>query len=181
MAEEKEKTTPAQNQEQAEKPAEENEEAFQETETTVSAPAGMGFLNFLTPEGLMMMSLAGMLDMAGFLFTLLDLAFGVGEIPSLVSDGLGLLLVGSWLMFRSGASVSLPSAQEISGKRKGAVQQVGKKLSGQARSVGRKSFSRLMGAFVTEVIPLLGALPFWTILVYSELKNTPSYAQTSSA
>ena len=100
--------------------------------------------NFLTPEGIIMMSLAVLIDFAG----LVILFFGLDD--GGIIDIIGLFFIGGWMLFRSGTvSVTKKSKKIIS------------------RFLKRLGFS-----FFVELIPYLGNIaPSWILAVYFELKN----------
>jgi len=117
----------------------------------------------LSPEGIIMLPFAILLDIAGVIFTILDIAYGIGEIPSWISDGIGIIFFGLWILIRHQTMASQKElAKEVAERRraiKGAVKatrRMGKGLRFAISTIG-------------EILPLVGTLPFWTWLVWSEL------------
>ena len=163
--------------EQVETQSAESEEASEETTETSGeeeiSVVGGGLLNLLTPEGIIMMSIALALDGTGMVLVI----FALDDF--FITDIIGIVIIGGWLFFRSGATLSMP--ERVQEKTKGvtstaaktadtgkAVQKVGgEAASGKVARSSRWLKPLLCGA--GELIPYLGALPFWTYLVYSEL------------
>ncbi|MFH1656268.1 MAG: hypothetical protein ABH956_00655 [Candidatus Nealsonbacteria bacterium] len=117
---------------------------------------GMGAI--FSPEALVMFSLAGILDIIGFLL----LCFALDDLWIL--DTTGLILIGSWMFFRTG---SIPTSKRLRQNKQNPTSEIKKKM-------GRKILKRLGLAFFIEAIPWIGGLvPSWTIAVYFELKNNP--------
>ena len=150
--------------------------------------------NFFSPEAILMLFLASLLDLFGIICLILDIAFGVGEILSYVPDVIGITFFGSWVLMRTilkGGTME-EAKEEASEKtseiarsweekreaieekrellrKKREVLEKGKKT--MIKKGGRTGF-RFGLATLGEVIPFLGAGPWWTIFVYSELKNS---------
>jgi hypothetical protein len=98
-----------------------------------------------TVEGIMMLTLAGLLDVLG----LVDAIPLLGTMLSYAVDATGILLIGGWLLFfrqKTGPSAA-----------------IGRGKTGLARWFVRG------GCILGELIPGLGMLPFWTFLVLFEL------------
>lgn len=100
----------------------------------------------ISPVGLVMFSIAVILDIVGVIMLLLYLLFGIGIAGSFVLDIIGLIIIGGWMFLRSGRI----------------------KVTKGAASV----LKRLGLTFLGELIPVVGDIGFcWTVLVYYELKN----------
>jgi hypothetical protein len=100
--------------------------------------------NFTSPEALIMGLLAVSLDLIGYvlLLTALD--------DFWLTDIVGVLFIGSWVLIRGGGT---------------------KGLKGKKGIPGLKNFGI---ASLIEVVPYVGSIsPSWTIMVYKELKNNP--------
>lgn len=100
--------------------------------------------NLLGPEGLMMLSIAGILDIFSALLS-----------PTIIGSKivyfLGLIIIGSWQLLRFG---SLPQ----------------KKEGGEI--LAKKFFKKHWKKLVAKFIPILGDItPLWTWTVYSEFKK----------
>ena len=121
---------------------------------------------FLSPEAAIVLPTAIILDILGILFTVLDIAYGIGEIPSWISDGVGIVFFGFWLLART---QSIKRLIELVGQVREKRAKI-KKLVSEARKMGRGS--RFAITFLGEILPIIGVLPFWTWMVYSELKNS---------
>ena len=100
----------------------------------------------LSPEGVAMLSVALLLDLVPPVFVLaLDIFFGVGEFISWPIDIFGTIILGGWMWARGGKMA------------------FGKKM---------ERFLKRRGPFIlAEYIPVVGALPFWTINVFLFLKK----------
>lgn len=120
------------------------EKVFLEAEETRRAIA------FFSPEGVVMLSLAGLLDLIGIIL----LCFALDDFW--VTDVLGLLFIGLWIYFRS---------QTIK-----APHRTAQKLTKAAKTAQRLRWLRPL-LVLGEFIPYLGAAPCWTLLVYFELKS----------
>lgn len=132
-------------------------------------------MSLLSPEGLIMLFLAGLLDLFGIICLILDVAFGIGEVLSYIPDVIGIFFFGFWVFMRSQERKSYKETrEEIAGQvaeHRKIVDEKAKQLKKNIRK-GSKKGLRFGLAALGEIIPFLGALPFWTIFVYSELKNS---------
>jgi hypothetical protein len=177
------------------------EEVFtQEVETaaeTTTRPGGLAAL--FSIEGILFLTVALLFDIVGIILTLVDIGVAtavVGEGISWISDLLGLLIFGFWMLCRwlwfKGQAGAQPGEilrpKEMAQQRRKAIEEIGQKSqkavakakkiaqSGAKAATKAVRFSRLVFAFIAEIIPILGALPCWTILVYSEMKkNGPMF------
>lgn len=152
--------------------ADENEEIIEENDEEAEvARAGALF----SPEGITMMLIAVPLDIFGFILTVISILtlFGVLtlEIPEIInwiSDGMGLFFFGLWSLFKSSVdqkpSSAADLAQNVVQRRRG-IQATFKKARGMGK--GLKFGLTTLGEF----IPIFGALPLWTLFVWSELKR----------
>ncbi len=134
----------------------------------------MSSLSLLSPEGVLMLFLAGILDLIGVICLILDLVFGIGEILSYIPDGIGILFFGGWLLMRSQGEKSKEEAKEevtekIAEHRRAIEKR--KKMLKKGVKKGSKRGLRFGLSALGELIPFLGALPFWTIFVFLELKS----------
>jgi hypothetical protein len=166
----------------------------------------------LSPEALIILPVAAFLDLIGLVLTIIWIlsAFGVFtlEIPEIVnwiSDGIGILFFGLWLLVRSAVSMdsteptemaesavkhrldirrgkkeflsktAAPLEEELSKETgevaaKSAGKETGKVATTGAKTAGRGGL-KFGVAILGEILPIIGAVPFWTIFVYSELKK----------
>ena len=105
--------------------------------------------NLTGPEGVLMLMIAVPLDLIGIILLILSF-FGVGIPLSFLLDILGMIIIGGWLLIRTGSIKSTRGAQ----------------------NVARKVLKRFGFTFLAELVPFLGdAYPGWTILVWKELKG----------
>ena len=132
--------------------------------------------SLFSPEALIMLPLAALLDIIGIICFIANIFFGAGEILSFIPDAVGLLFFGAWVTFRA---MTKPEGKEKKqeltikvAERKKEQKIMVKKTRGiikQGMKIGRKG--KFLIAALGELMPILGALPFWTIYVYSELKS----------
>ena len=110
--------------------------------------AGQGTL--FSPEAVLMLFVAGILDAIGIIliFFLLD-DFGVTDI-------IGILTIGIWIWFRSQTMKMTRGASKTAAK----VGKWGKRLK----------WLRPL-CIIGEFIPYVGVAPFWLLLVYAELQE----------
>lgn len=152
----------------------------------------------LSPEGVIMLLIALFLDLIGFVLTVFGvLAFEIPEIVNWISDGAGLAFFGLWIAFRSpfqqeeGAeSTELELTEGVLGRRKEIMKTMEEKrpelekLGREMKKPMKQEITRVpktirkMGrgvrfgiAILGEVAPIIGALPFWTWFVYTELRR----------
>jgi len=103
----------------------------------------------MSPEAFIMMSVAMILDFAGFL----EFIPFIGSVISFISDVVGIIIIGGWILVRSG-SFSMPQ-----------------KTGSRAAEVAKRLKWFRPFAIIGEYIPGFGILPLWTLLVYFELKT----------
>jgi len=123
------------------------EEAPQETEQ-----ASRGGV-FLSPEGIIMM-------MTSFLVDIGELFIPLEPIDPL--DIFAIVFFGAWMVFRSMIKGKKPEIR-VSKKAAATVQKA-------AKWAKRLKWLRPV-LFILEMIPLVGAAPFWVVAVYLELKH----------
>jgi uncharacterized membrane protein len=120
----------------------------------------------ISPEGIVMLFLIAIpLDIAGIIFTILDIAYGIGEIFSWISDGFGIVIFGIWILIRW---------QTINQQREMVSKVVEKHRAVRKAVKAARGFSRGLRfglAVVGEILPVIGFLPFWTWFVWSELRS----------
>ncbi len=104
--------------------------------------------DLFTLEGILMLSIAIILDLLGLILFILSF-FIVGIPLSFILDIIGLVVIGGWMFLRSGKI----------------------KMTKKAAKVSQKILKRLGLAFVGEVIPFFGDIAFcWTLVVFLELR-----------
>ena len=121
-----------------------------------------------SPEGVLMMTVAIGLDIFGLICLIFNIFFGLGEIPSWISDGIGIIFFGFWLLIRSQTLARERELVEKVMEKRMAIARIARTVK-MGRILGRKL--RFGIALLGEILPLIGALPFWTWFVYSELKS----------
>ena len=164
-----------------------------------SAPekTGPGAAVFFSPEFFVMLLLAIVLDIAGLICLILNIAFGVGEVISFMVDAIGIAIFGLWMIFMAitgrimagakketneaerpeeneGPEETGGVAQKAAQRRKEISQRVRQMKERQAKIVkagrGMGRLARFGLATLGELIPFVGALPFWTIMIISEFR-----------
>ena len=139
-----------------EKPKEEDEakekkpkEEKPEEEKLEEAPEIRSAGNFLSPVGIMMLLIAGTIDLIG----LVILCFGLDDLG--IMDIIGLIFVGGLMYFTSGSITATKGAQKT------------------AKKLGTKILKRLGLSFLGELIPYFGGIaPCWIIAVYFHLRGS---------
>lgn len=111
-----------------------------------------GTARVITPEGLIMLTLGAGLDGAGLALIALDAAFGIGLAFGPVISLAGYGIMGIW-----------QAARGMGGSDKG-----GKLLNDNLmRFIKKQGWKAGL-----EAVPFVDALPMFTSIVYSELKNS---------
>lgn len=131
----------------------------------------MNFSALLSPEGFLVITGAVILDIAGVICAILIAALGTGAILSYIPDAIGIISFGFWIFLRHRKEKgSVKAGKESIGKvadmAKSRKQTMSKAKGFRIGKLGKFGFSSL-----GELIPLVGALPFWTIFVLSELTS----------
>lgn len=108
---------------------------------------------FLSPEGFIMMSTAMVVD-------ILELFIPFEPIDPV--DIFALVFFGAWMVFRAMLKGRKPEVR-VSKKAMATVQKA-------AKWAKRLKWLRPL-LFILEMIPLVGAAPFWVVAVYLELKH----------
>ncbi len=132
--------------------------------------------SLFSPEALIMLPLAALLDIIGIICFIANVFFGIGEIFSFIPDFMGLFFFGAWVVFRSmtkqaGEEKKQGLTMKVA-QRKNEQKIMVKKTQGiikQGMKIGRKG--KFLIAAIGELVPIIGVLPFWTIYVYWELKS----------
>ncbi len=130
------------------------EEAPQDQADAQEQPAeadGGGGAPLFTPEGFIMMSIAGAIDITGITL----LCFGLDDFG--ITDLIAYSTIGPWMLMR-GSGFKKPTAG------------VGEAAQKAAKLAKRLKWLR-PAAFIGELLPYLGALPMWSFMTYSELQT----------
>jgi len=123
----------------------------------------------LSPEGIIMLPFAILLDIAGVIFLILDIAYGIGEIPSWISDGIGLIFFGLWLLVRSQTRPKELVEKVV--ERRRATKKAVKAVRRIGKIAGKRGLKFAISV-IGEILPVIGGLPFWTWMVWSELMSS---------
>ncbi len=146
MPENQQKESPPENIREEKEPKDTAEEAAYEIQK-------LG--NFISLYGIILFSMAIVLDLVGLIIFVLSF-FGIGIPISYILDIIGVVFIGG-LMFLS------PSGGVVLSK---GANKLTKKI---AKKIGKK----LGLSFIGELIPFVGDFaPFWTIAVYYHLKGS---------
>jgi len=115
---------------------------------------------FLSPEALVIFPLAIILDLVGIVLVI----FALDDF--FITDVIGFATIGAWSFFRSQIKGKEPEVEISSiGEKRGTIKEVKQtKKAGKAAKWGKR-------LKFLELIPYVGALPFWTVSVYFELKS----------
>jgi hypothetical protein len=123
-----------------------------------------------------MLPLAALLDIIGIICFIANVFFGIGEIFSFIPDFMGLFFFGAWVTFRAmtkpaGKEKKQELAIKVAGRKKErkAMVKTTQGIIKKGMKIGRKG--KFLLAALGELVPIIGALPFWTIYVYWELKS----------
>ena len=129
---------------------------------------------------LIMLPIAIFLDVLGVICTILDVAFGVGEVISWVTDIAGTVIIGGWILFNFlMKKIITRESEEKTGEKIKEVKNLPQKKTKMAAKVkkfagklkGKRGALRIAGGIIGEYVPILGILPFWTWIVWSERKK----------
>ena len=132
--------------------SEERKEAPEKEGTEESSGRNFGSLS--SPEGVLMMLAAIILDCFGLFF----LIFGLDDFG--IADVFGIFLIGGWMYSRSGI-IAMPKGTE-------------KKAKGWLRKLfrGKGKWAKYLVPTIGELIPYFGGIAFcWTLAVYYELTD----------
>ena len=129
-------------------PEEESEEEESEEEESGEEVSAPHIGNFFSPDAVLMLALAAILDIIGYIL----IYFGLDDFW--ITDAIGVISIGGWMFFRTGHVT---------------ITKKGKKM---IQKTGRKIAKRLGLSFLVEIIPWLGDVsPSWFLAVYFEIKN----------
>lgn len=117
----------------------------------------------MSPEVLLMYFISGLLDLTGIVL----LCFGLDDFG--ITDIIGLIFIGGWILFRSQNIKAVADLKTTTTKAKTAQKKATVKIG---KAVKNMKWTRFICVF-GELIPYIGALPLWTVLVHGELKNNP--------
>src|SRR4030042_2841676 len=126
----------------------------------VATQSGGGLFS---PEALLMLSIFGVLDIIDFF---------LGSI--LVVDIIAILVYSAWTYFRGQAKKASETQAQIETARKTREekrQQFGEKKKVRQASLAKRGKWLRKVLFILEWIPIVGMIPGWTLMVYSELKD----------
>lgn len=129
---------------------EESTRAEKISEMMETARAGI----FLSPEGFIMMSTAMIVDI---------LELFIPFEPFDPVDIFAIIFFGAWMVFRAMLKGEKLEEKKVPKKAAAAVQKA-------AKWAKRLKWLRPL-LFILEMVPLVGAAPFWVVAVYLELKH----------
>lgn len=119
---------------------------------------------FFSPEAVLMLSLFGVLD-------IIDFFIGSVFVVDILATGLYFI----WTYFRSQV-VAVSQVQEGVREKRGAREEKRAELREKRAAVKKTTMTRKKKwlkyvLLALEWIPVVGMIPGWTLIVYSELKN----------
>lgn len=133
-------------------------------------------VGFLDPDFVLILFLASLIDIIDFIITVICVFVDLNTFTEILIvifiDLPALLIVGGWIKWRTGKITA--SKRNLMERRKQAISKTKavfqKHLTEQAVK-SPKILARLGLTFILEILPILGALPFWTISVVSTLRD----------
>jgi len=126
----------------------------------------IGIARILSVEGMIFLPIAVILDLVGIFL----ICFGLDDFG--ITDIIGIVFIGGWVLARSffrssGADIEAPSRI---GKAAAEKRQQQKEIVQTVKKTVKTSKTPIKAlCFIGELIPYIGALPFWIFLVYDEL------------
>jgi len=141
---------------------EEDEGGEDESEIEIAKSVKTGS-SLLSPEGVIFLPLAILLDLISIIlfFFLLDDFF--------VLDIIGGATIGVWVFYKTGLTPPTPESTGQKAEKAGKIVEKVEKIAAKAGKYGR--WLRPISCVLGECIFYLGALPFWTYLVYKTLTD----------
>lgn len=126
-------------------------------------------MNFLSPEGLIILPFAIIIDAIGIILII----FGLDDFW--ITDIIAIAIIGGWSYFRSQIKKSnqeMPSLKKIKETRETVKElRAGEKAVKTTSRAKRIKWLKPL-AFVGELIPYVGWLPLWTVYVIAELQSS---------
>ena len=140
----------------------EEDESQMEIAQSVESASGL-----LSPEGVIFLPLAILLDLIGIILII----FALDDF--FILDIIGSTTIGIWIFSKTGVTPSPPESTgqkaENIAKKSGEAIEKAEKIAAKAGKSGR--WLRPILCSLGEIVPYLGALPFWTYLVYKTLTD----------
>jgi hypothetical protein len=116
-----------------------------------------------TPEGFIMLAIAGFLDFVMMICIVLTAAFGVGLVAGKIVYVVGLAIITPWQMSKYGFFKGVGARK--SGNKKSAWQEA------RMKKLKQKFMSKQLRRLAFKVVPILGDFYPWTYIVYDTLQN----------
>ncbi|MBU4351174.1 hypothetical protein L6250_03425 [Candidatus Parcubacteria bacterium] len=150
--------------EETDEDEDEDEEDESQIEIAKSVKTGS---SLLSPEGVIMLPLAILLDLVGIVL----ICFALDDF--FITDIIGIATIGIWIFYKTGITPPAPEstgqkAEKIA-KKAGEAAEKAKKIAAKAGKYGR--LLRPILCMLGEVIVYIGWIPFWTYLVYKTLTD----------
>ena len=114
--------------------------------------AGGGIGALFSPEGVIMMPIAVILDLVGIILII----FALDDF--FITDIIGIIFISAWMFIRS-STAAVPERMQ---KRT---------QTGVAKLFRGSKWKKFLTPIIGEVIPYVGALPCWTLAVYYEITS----------
>ena len=144
------------------------EEAELKEEVEADETRKLGAL--ISPAALIMFPVAILLDLFGIICLILYLAYGTGAILDYLPDIIGLIIITPWCFLHSQQVKSATPKLEVAKTAKKNVGKFEKRIAKSAKWAKRLKWIRPF-FIIFEFIPFLGVGPWWTMVVYYELKS----------
>jgi hypothetical protein len=132
-----------------------------------------------SPEGILMLCVAGLLDIIGLAIFILGTWFAIDDYG--VLDIIGGVIMGCWMLLRYSflGSEGGMKTENLEASKQAIERGLNKQLpktkntiKAPVKNLGKKAAKRFGLNFLLELIPFLGGLyPGWTMLVYKEMKE----------
>ena len=126
----------------------------------------IGIARILSVEGMIFLPMAVILDLVSIAL----ICFGLDDFG--ITDIIGIIFIGGWVLFRSFfkfSDLDVEAPARI-GKAAAEKRQQRKEIVQTIKQTVKTSKTPIKAiCFIGELIPYIGALPFWTFLVYDEL------------
>ncbi len=144
------------------------EEAELEEEIAAGETRKLGVL--ISPEALIMFPVAILLDLFGIICVILYFVYGTGVILDYLPDIIGLIIITPWCFLHSQQVKTATSKLEAAKTAKKNVAKFEKRIAKSAKWAKRLKWLRPL-FIIFEFIHILGVGPWWTMIVYYELKS----------
>lgn len=141
-----------------------------ELEEEIAAGETRRLGGLISPQALIMFPIAILLDLFGIICLILYLAYGIGGVLDYIPDLIGLIIITPWCFLHSQQVKVATSKLEAAKRAKKNVAKFEKRIAKSAKWAKKLKWIRPL-FIIFEFIHFLGAGPWWTMIVYHELKT----------